>query len=90
MTVPTGTEQARPFPPTQHFETSKAFYEAPGFEKLLDGEVAIFAVGASAFILQRYYQEDWGLRIACVVDPAGVLWHVAQRREGVPRSKAPR
>lgn len=24
--------------------------------------------------------QPWGLRIAYVVDPAGVLWHVAQRR----------
>lgn len=26
--------------------------------------------------------QPWGLRIAYVVDPAGVLWHVAQRRPG--------
>ncbi len=26
--------------------------------------------------------QPWGLRIAYVVDPAGVLWHVAQRRAG--------
>lgn len=25
--------------------------------------------------------QPWGLRIAYVVDPAGVLWHVVQRRE---------
>jgi uncharacterized glyoxalase superfamily protein PhnB len=24
--------------------------------------------------------QPWGLRIAYVVDPAGVLWHIAQRR----------
>jgi catechol 2,3-dioxygenase-like lactoylglutathione lyase family enzyme len=24
----------------------------------------------------------WGLRIVYVVDPSGVLWHIAQRREG--------
>jgi uncharacterized glyoxalase superfamily protein PhnB len=24
--------------------------------------------------------QPWGLRIAYVVDPAGVLWHVAERR----------
>ena len=97
-----------------------------GFPKLLDSDVAIFAVGAGAFILQRYYQKDWaensmmqlmvddldawwahierldlpggfgvrpprppalqpwGLRVAYLFDPAGVLWHVAQRREGAP------
>lgn len=27
--------------------------------------------------------QPWGLRIAYLVDPAGVLWHVAERRPGV-------
>jgi hypothetical protein len=27
--------------------------------------------------------QPWGLRVAYVFDPAGVLWHVAQRRRGV-------
>ncbi len=27
--------------------------------------------------------QPWGLRIAYVVDPSGVLWHVAQRRPDV-------
>ena len=26
----------------------------------------------------------WGLRVAYVVDPSGVLWHVAERRASVP------
>jgi uncharacterized glyoxalase superfamily protein PhnB len=26
--------------------------------------------------------QPWGLRVAYVVDPSGVLWHVAQRRPG--------
>ena len=26
--------------------------------------------------------QPWGLRVAYVTDPCGVLWHVAQRREG--------
>lgn len=121
--TPTGTELARPFMPAKDFERSKRFYEALGFEKVLDGEVAIFNAGSGGFILQRYYQEDWannfmmqlmvddldawwshlqsldlpkafgvpalkapamqpwGLRVAYVVDPSGVLWHVSQRRE---------
>ena len=29
--------------------------------------------------------QPWGLRVAFVVDPSGVLWHVAQRREGAPQ-----
>jgi catechol 2,3-dioxygenase-like lactoylglutathione lyase family enzyme len=114
---------ARPFLPARDFDLSRRFYEALGFEKLLDGEVAIFGAGSGGFILQRYYQKEWaenfmmqlmvddldawwahigvldlpgefgvpapkapamqpwGLRVAYVVDPSGVLWHVAQRRE---------
>ncbi len=51
---------ARPFLPAQDFEVSKSFYEALGFTKLLDGEVAIFACGdAPGFILQPYYAKEW-------------------------------
>jgi hypothetical protein len=128
MAIPDGREIARPFLPTRDFEVSRAFYEALGFEKLLDGEVAIFAVGqGGGFVLQRYFAEGWaencmmqlmvddldawwahirsldlpgrfgvpepkapalqpwGLRIAYLVDPAGVLWHVAQRRADSPQ-----
>ena len=123
--VPSGGEAIRPFLPTRDFDLSKRFYEALGFRKLLDSEVAIFAVGETAFLLQRHYDQGWaensmlqlmvddldawwahisaldlparfgvpapkapamqpwGLRIAYVVDPAGVLWHVAERRHGV-------
>ena len=126
MAIPSGTEAARPFLPAKNFETSRAFYESLGFRKLLDGDVAIFGVGASAFILQPCYSKDWlansmmqlmvddldawwvhiealdlpgkfgvqppkapamqpwGLRVAYVYDPSGVLWHVAQRRENAP------
>ncbi len=122
--IPTGTELARPFIPTKDFDASKRFYEALGFEKLVEGEVAIFKAGSGGFILQRYYQKEWaenfmmqlmvddldawwahiqtldlanqfgvqppkapamqpwGLRVAYLIDPCGVLWHVAQRREG--------
>jgi catechol 2,3-dioxygenase-like lactoylglutathione lyase family enzyme len=126
VTVPNGAEALRTFLPGKDFDVSKAFYEALGFTKLLDGDVAIFGVGDSAFILQRFYQEDWannfvmqmmvddldpwwahiqaldlparfgvkpprapavqpwGLRVAYVFDPSGVLWHIAERREGAP------
>lgn len=122
-TIPSGTELVRPFLPTRDFDLSKRFYEALGFEKVLDSEVAIFNAGSGGFILQRYYQKDWaensmmhlmvddldawwrhivgldltsqygvqppkppamqpwGLRIAYVSDPCGVLWHIAQRPE---------
>jgi catechol 2,3-dioxygenase-like lactoylglutathione lyase family enzyme len=121
--VPSGTETVRPFLPTKDFDLSKRFYEALGFDKILDGDVAIFEVGSCGFILQRHYQKEWaencmihlmvddldgwwahitaldlsarfgvpspkapamqpwGLRVAYMIDPAGVLWHIAQRRE---------
>lgn len=127
--APSGTELIRPFLPTKDFEKSKQFYEALGFEKTLDSEVAIFKAGSGGFLLQRYYHEEWaancmmqlmvddldawweriksldlpkrfgvappkppaiqpwGLRIAYVVDPAGVLWHVAQRRTDVAHDR---
>jgi uncharacterized glyoxalase superfamily protein PhnB len=28
--------------------------------------------------------QPWGLRVTYVVDPSGVLWHIAERRPGVP------
>jgi hypothetical protein len=122
--VPTGTELVRPFIPAKEFDLSKRFYEALGFEKVLDGDVAIFNAGSGGFILQNYYQKEWaenfmmqlmvddldawwehitaldlsgrfgvqppkapamqpwGLRIAFIADPSGVLWHVAERRKG--------
>ena len=119
--IPTGTELIRPFIPAKDFNLSKRFYETLGFEKVFDGEVAIFHAGSGGFILQNYYQKEWaenfmmhvmvddldawwahisaldlvknfgvappkapamqpwGLRIAYVIDPSGVLWHMAQR-----------
>jgi uncharacterized glyoxalase superfamily protein PhnB len=127
MAIPDGAEAARPFLPAKDFARSRrAFYEALGFTKLLDSEVAIFSIGATAFILQDYDPGDstsymmqlmvddldawwahiqaldlpgrfgvraptapalqpWGLRLIYVVDPAGVLWHIAQRRPGKPQ-----
>ena len=125
--VPAGREVARPFLPSRDFELSKRFYEALGFRKLLDGDVAIFEIGQTSFILQRRFEQawaencmmqlmvddldawwahlasldlpgrfnvaaprppalqPWGLTVAYVVDPSGVLWHVAQRRSGHPQ-----
>lgn len=122
--LPVGTELMRPFLPAKDFDVSKRFYEALGFEKVLDGEVAIFRIAGSGFVLQRHYQREWaentmmqlmvddldawwahikaldlpgrfgtpppkppamqswGLRVAYVIDPAGALWHVCQRRPG--------
>jgi hypothetical protein len=123
-TVKIINEVARPFLPTKDMDVSRAFYEALGCEKLLDGEVVIFGVGGTSFILQRGYNkawaentmmqlmvddldawwkflealrlaerfgvqapkpprmQPWGLRVAFVYDPCGVLWHVCERRPG--------
>jgi len=122
--IPSGTELARPFMPAENFDVSKRFYEALGFRKVLDSDVAIFNAGSGGFILQRYYQKEaenfmmqlivddldawwahiedldlprqfgvkpprppaaqpWGSRVAYLFDPCGVLWHIAQRRDGV-------
>jgi hypothetical protein len=32
--------------------------------------------------------QSWGLRVGYVWDPAGVLWHVAERRENEPADRA--
>ncbi len=123
MSIPSGTEVARPFVPAKDLEVSKRFYRKLGFEAVLDvDDVAIFRMGPSSFLLSHCDDADnfmmqlmvddldawwarirslqlgqefgvpeprspkvqpWGLRIAYVVDPSGVLWHVAQRRPGV-------
>ena len=126
MKVPTGRESARPFLPARDFEASRAFYESLGFNKLLDGDVAIFEIGSTSFILQRRFEktwaencmmqlmvddldawwkhieslelaqsfgvpppkapamQPWGLRVGYLIDPSGVLWHIAERRAGAP------
>lgn len=124
--IPSGTELARPFVPAKDLKVSKSFYERLGFEKILDGDVAIFRVGGGSFILSSFDQAEdfmmqlmvddvdawyahigslnlpaefgvpeprppamqpWGLRVAYLVDPSGVLWHVAQRRPGKPQDQ---
>ena len=94
--VPTGSELARPFLPARDFDLSRRFYEALGFEKLLDGEVAILAAGSSSFILQRYYQKEWAenFMMQLVVDDLDAWWaHLTAldlpTQFGVPAPKAP-
>jgi hypothetical protein len=125
----TGAETARPFLPAKDFELSKNFYDALGFKKVLDGdEVAIYEIGQSGFLLQKFYVKEWaenfmmqlmvddldlwwrhiqsldlktkfglamarapalqpwGLRVAYLSDPSGVLWHFAQRRPDTPQA----
>jgi uncharacterized glyoxalase superfamily protein PhnB len=121
-----GDDSCRPFLPAKDFELSKGFYAALGFAQELDApDVAIFRIGASSFLLQKHFQQQWaenfmmqlmvddldawwarlqslglpakfgvpepkppapqpwGLRVAYLVDPSGVLWHVTQRRPGI-------
>ena len=74
--IPSGTEQARPFLPAKDFDVSKAFYEELGFEKLLDGDVAIFRMGSSGFILQRGYKKEWAenFMMQLMVDDVDAWW----------------
>lgn len=90
------TAVARPFLPAKDFALSKAFYEAFGFEKLHDGEVAIFRIGATGFVLQNYYQPDWAgnFMMQLVVDDINAWWtHLdgldLPGRFGVPPLRAP-
>ena len=74
--VPTGTELARPFIPARDFALSKHFYETLGFEKLLDGDVAIFRAGSGGFILQPHYEKDWAenFMMQLMVDDLDAWW----------------
>ena len=75
--VPTGTEIVRPFLPARDFDMSKLFYEALGFAMVLDGdEVAIFRMGASGFILQKYFRREWAenFMMQLMVDDLDAWW----------------
>jgi uncharacterized glyoxalase superfamily protein PhnB len=126
MPIPDGAEAVRTFLPTRDLAVSRDFYEVLGFRKVLDAEVAIFAIGSGGggiilhpptaegatdnLMLQLMVDDldawwahiqtlnlverfgvrppsppavqPWGIRISYLVDPAGVLWHVAERRPG--------
>lgn len=70
------TCEALSFLPAKEFATSKRFYEALGFEKLVDAEVAIYQIGSSKFILQNYFQKDWAENsmMQLVVDDLSAWW----------------
>lgn len=78
--IPSGTERARPFLPAKDYDLSKRFYEALGFEKVLDGEVAIFNAGSGGFIVQRGYDKTWAenTMMQLMVDDLDLWWrHIA-------------
>jgi hypothetical protein len=94
--IPSQTERIRPFLPAKDFELCKQFYEAIGFEKVLDGEVAIFNAASGGFILQRYYQKDWAenTMLQLMVDDLDAWWaHIVEldlaSRFGVQPPKSP-
>ena len=65
------TALARVFMPAKDFELSKRFYETLGFDRTLDGEVAIFNCGVGGFILQRW-AENFMMQL--VVDDLDAWW----------------
>jgi catechol 2,3-dioxygenase-like lactoylglutathione lyase family enzyme len=124
------TDLVRCFLPAKDFDLSKRFYEALGFEKVLDADIAIFNAGSGGFLLQSGWNDaldghlmmqlmvddldawwahfqsldlvskfglamkprppamqPWGLRIAYIADPSGVLWHIAERRDGAKQDR---
>ncbi len=95
--VPTGTEIVRPFVPARDFDLSKRFYKALGFTIVLDSdEVAIFRLGASSFILQKYFQKEWAenFMMQLMVDDLDAWWeHITSlhlpKVFGVPEPKPP-
>lgn len=94
--IPSSTERIRPFVPAKDFDLSKQFYEAIGFAKVLDGEVAIFNAASGGFILQRYYQKDWAenTMLQLMVDDLDAWWaHIVgldlASRFGVQPPKSP-
>jgi hypothetical protein len=74
--LPGGNEVLRPFLPARDFDLSKRFYEALGFRKPLDGDVVIFEVGDSSFLLQKHYQKDWAenFMMQLMVDDLDAWW----------------
>jgi hypothetical protein len=96
MTIPSGSELVRPFVPAKDFGLSKRFYEEIGFEKLLDGDVAIFAMGSTGFILQNRYESAWAdnFMMQLMVDDLDLWWgHIEHldlpTKFGVPMPKPP-
>jgi hypothetical protein len=94
--VPEGTERVRAFLPCRDFDLSKRFYEALGFQKVLDSEVAIFNAGSGGFILQRYFQKEWAenTMLQFMVDDLDAWWeHISgldlPGQFGVQPPKAP-
>ncbi|WP_428304805.1 hypothetical protein [Lacipirellula sp.] len=93
MSTPsTGSERVRPFLPVRDYDLSKRFYEALGFEIVLDGEAAIFNAGSGGFILQRYYQKEWAenTMLQLLVDDFNARWPTSKISTCRPSPQAPK
>jgi hypothetical protein len=64
-----GIVSLRPFVPAKDFQTSTQFYIDPRLDLGSRYEVR-------APVPPRL--EPWGLRVAYIFDPSGVLWHLAE------------
>jgi uncharacterized glyoxalase superfamily protein PhnB len=79
MAIPTGGEVVWSYLPARDFELSKRFYEALGFIKTYDDEVAIFMVGPDSrqgFILQKAYEKAWAdnCMMHCECEDVAAWW----------------
>jgi uncharacterized glyoxalase superfamily protein PhnB len=88
-------EQAacRPFIPTVDLEISKAFYMKLGFTLILDGDVKIFRVGSTSFILAPFEKAE-NVMLQLMVDNLDAWWdHITKlnlaAEFGVPEPTPP-
>jgi hypothetical protein len=98
MQIPSqpNTDSCRPFLPAKDFDLSKLFYEALGFFKELDGDVAIFRVGSTSFILQNRFERQWAENsmMQLMVDDLYAWWERIEsldlsQKFGVPLPRKP-
>jgi hypothetical protein len=69
--------ELRTFLPAEDFARSVAFYEALGFEKIAQHEVAIFDIGhGRGIIVQQYYTKEWAenLMLSLLVEDLDGWW----------------
>ena len=81
--VPTGTELARPFLPAKDFDLSKLFYEALGFEKTLDDEVALFNAGSGRCVGGAVRKHKRAAPLSPGISPASAFFVCNSRAFGL-------
>jgi len=55
--IPDGRVKVRAFVPSKDYAVSKRFYERLGFEKLFDGQIALFRIGDCEVLIQDFYEK---------------------------------